>query len=190
MSELATDGDIESFFEPFKSTLYAIGLDGPCALPRGLHLCCVDPKGKLCRHEQPFGVKGRVCERELAKLGIGCFFTVKKAFAKGWIYRSITLTRRLTRHGYRVLEVYPFGAKCRLFGRSIPKKSTRFGEEYLFHRLKKLGIRFPRRGPYSHHQLDAVLGAYTCYLHYHGKAQEIGDEREGKIVLPEQEDFA
>lgn len=180
----STDREIAGFFNPYKHKLYALGLDGPCCLPVGLYLCCFQQDGSKCIHEQPDGLKGRACERELAKRGIGCFFTVKKAFARGWIIRSEQLYKMMSQAGYSVLEVYPYASKRILFGRHIPKKSTKAGRRWLQERLARLSITFPEEQLYSHHELDAIVAALTVWLHYRGKTEEVGDDIEGRIVLP------
>ncbi|MDZ7261300.1 MAG: DUF429 domain-containing protein [candidate division KSB1 bacterium] len=184
LEKIQTDQEIMKFFLPYKDNLYAIGLDGPCKLPQGLFPCCFDQNGRHCNHTQPEGKKGRLCERQLAQMGIGCFFTTKRAFARGWVLRSLNLFEKLTQAGFPVLEIYPYGAKRCLFGKQVPKKSTRTGTKILQELVSSLGIKLESGRSYSHDELDAVIGAYTCYLHWCGKAQELGNETEGKIVLP------
>jgi predicted nuclease with RNAse H fold len=179
-----TDREIADFFTAYQQDLFAIGVDGPCYFPTGLYSCCFQQDDFSCQHEQPNGVKGRACERELAKQGIGCFFTVKKAFARGWILRSVKLHHNLTQLGYRILEVYPYASKRILFGRHIPKKFTIAGMQWLQDQIANLGIAFSQIQPHTHHEFDAIMAAITVYLHYVGKAVEVGDETEGRIIIP------
>ncbi len=178
------DDEIVAFFAPHRSTLFALGLDGPCALPQGLGECCFRTPEAECLHEQPHGRKGRVCERELARRGIGCFFTVKKSFAKEWVLRSLRLYRLLRAAGLEVVEVYPYASKRLLFGPG-PSKGTERGRLVLTERLCQLGIRMPEG--LCHHQLDAVVAAYTVYLLAHDEAEMVGDEAEGYVVIPKVE---
>lgn len=184
VARLFTDKEILAFFSGYKENLAYLGLDGPCGLPQGLGLCCFDPEVKDCPCRQTSGEKGRIAEMELARRGIGCFFTTKKAFAKAWVRRSLEFYRMLTDKGFRILEIYPYGAKRRLFSGKMPKKVTRLGREVLQRGLRRLGLRFPGREILSHHELDALLGAYTCYLHSRGLTEEVGEEVEGRIVIP------
>ncbi len=171
------------FFEGYKEDLAYIGLDGPCGIPRGLDLCCFDPRINDCACRESSGQKGRIAERELARRGIGCFFTTKKAFAKAWIRRSLNLFRILKERGFPVLEVYPYGTKRRLFPGGLPKKATLRGRIALQEGLSSLDIELPE-GRLSHNELDALIGAYTCYLYSQGLTEEIGEEEDGKILIP------
>jgi hypothetical protein len=36
----------------------------------------------------------------------------------------------------------------------------------------------------THHELDAILGAYTCYLHRRGQTEQLGDPQEGVVIIP------
>jgi predicted nuclease with RNAse H fold len=84
-----------------------------------------------------------------------------------------------------VMEVYPYASKVRLFGRPIPKKTTKAGRQWLRQRLEGLvpGLREHRR-PLGHDQLDAIVAAYTAYLHGRGQAEAVGDPQEGVIYVP------
>lgn len=183
VKRLFSEEDILDFFEGYKEDLAYIGLDGPCGVPRGLDLCCFDLRINVCLCQESSGQKGRIAERELARRGIGCFFTTKKAFAKTWIRRSLNLFRILRERGFPVLEVYPYGTKRRLFPEGLPKKATLRGRIALQEGLSSLDLKLPER-LLSHHELDALLGAYTCYLYTQGLTEDIGEEEEGKIVIP------
>ncbi len=183
VASCSSDAEVSSFFAPHRKQLFAIGLDGPCALPVGLEECCFRAHGPPCPHQQPDGKKGRACEQELARRGIGCFFTVKKAFAKSWILRSLSLFRQLREAGHRVLEVYPYATKRLLFGPLPAAKQTAAGRAALVAALQGVGVQLPC-GELSHHELDAIVAAYTVYLFAHGRAEQVGDDREGYIVVP------
>jgi len=104
---------------------------------------------------------------------------------KAMIYRSMALRRTLEAQGIPVIEVYPYASKVRLFGRPIPKKTTKAGRQWLRQRLEGLvpGLREYGR-PLSHDELDAIVAAYTGYLHGQGQAEAVGDPQEGLIYLP------
>ncbi|MDZ7392958.1 MAG: DUF429 domain-containing protein [candidate division KSB1 bacterium] len=176
-----TDEEIVGFFTPYRLRLFAVGLDGPCVLPIGLHECCF-AASPTCDHDQPNGRKGRFCELELARRGIGCFFTVKNSFAKGWVLRSLRLYRQLCAVGLRVVEIYPYATKRLLLGAQLPAKQTRRGRLYLGQMLSRLGVSVPE--DLSHHELDAIVAAYTVYLLARDLAEMVGDEAEGYIVIP------
>ncbi len=101
------------------------------------------------------------------------------------VYRAIGLRRALEDQGHAVMEVYPYASKVRLFGLPIPKKTTKYGRQWLRERLEGLvpGLREHERD-LGHDELDAIVAAYTAYLHGQGQAEAIGDPREGIIHVP------
>ena len=161
------------------------GVDAPCSLPLGLHVCCMADRPLCgCRQVNPFA--GRQAERDLLKEGIRAYILSKNTFAKAWVRRGLLLKSRLERAGIRVLEVYPTGAKVRLFGRPEEKKSTRAGRSWLQSRLKAwvAGLPSPREGLLSHDALDAILAALSVWFYAMDVAEAVGDPREGQIWLP------
>ena len=126
-----------------------VAIDAPLSLPAGL--CCLE---ESCSCQPQAGVKGRSCERELARLGIPCYFTTKKSIIKVMVYRGIRLKTELESMGYEVIEVYPYASKVRLFGRNIPKKTTPAGLAFLKQHISRL---LPNIAPYvdefNHHFL-------------------------------------
>ena len=157
-----------------------LAIDAPLSLPQGL--CCLE-ESCPCAPASPDGLKA--AERALLKEGIGLFRTTKRSIIKAMVYRAIGLRRALEERGYAVMEVYPYASKVRLFGRPIPKKSTKAGRQWLRQRLEGLvpGLREHSR-LLSHDQLDAVVAAYTAYLHRQGQAEAMGDPQEGVIYVP------
>ena len=127
----------------------------------------------------------RVAERGLYRQGIRLYWTTRKTFIKAMIYRSMALRRTLEAQGIPVIEVYPHASKVRLFGRPIPKKTTKAGCQWLQERLERLvsGLAEHER-LLSHDELDAIVAAYTAYLHDQGQAEAVGDPREGVIYVP------
>ncbi len=172
---VSADPEIVAITDKIQPAIVAI--DAPLSLPKGL--CCLE-QGCSCGQALPLA--GRACERELARLGIPCFFTSKRSIIKAMVYRAIALQQRLSRH--QVIETYPYATKVRLFGKPIPKKTTPAGLEFLKEHLSRLIPRLERETLRSHDLCDALIAAYTGYLYYQGKAEPVGDAEEGLIFIP------
>jgi len=157
-----------------------VAIDAPLSLPRGL--CCLE-EACSCRPVAAGGLKA--AERELYRQGISLYATTKRSIIKAMVYRAIGLRCTLEAQGIPAIEVYPYASKVRLFGRPIPRKTTPAGRRWLRARLEGLvpGLR-EHEGRLGHDQLDAVVAAYTAYLHDHGLAEGVGDPEEGLIWLP------
>ena len=157
-----------------------VAIDAPLSLPKGF--CCLD-EGCSCRALLPG--KGRLCERELSRRGIPCYYTTKKSIIKNMVYRAISLKREIVARGGEVIEVYPYATKVALFGRSIPSKSKAAGVSFLRQRLAQLmpqlTVYLPR---FNHDLCDALIAAYTAYLYAQGEAEGVGDLEEGAICVP------
>jgi len=175
---LYQDSDILRVASSYGFELVAI--DAPLSLPEGL--CCLE---EVCSCQPKTGGKGRSCERELAKLGILCYFTTKKSIIKAMVYRGIRLKTELEAMGHEVIEVYPYASKVRLLGRVIPAKSKTAGLAFLKRNINGL---LPNISAYvdrfDHHLCDATIAAYTAFLHQQGKTEPIGEAEEGAIYLP------
>ena len=157
-----------------------VAIDAPLSLPDGL--CCLE---EGCSCHPMAEVKGRRCERELARLGITCYFTTKKSIIKAMVYRGVRLRAKLEAMGYEVIEVYPYASKVCLFGTNIPRKTSPSGLAFLKQRISGLlpNIAAYRDG-FNHHLCDAAIAAHTAFLHWRGKTQLIGDLEEGAMWLP------
>lgn len=157
-----------------------VAIDSPLALPLGL--CCLE---ESCSCSPLASAPGRVAERELTRRGIGCFFTTKRSIIRPMVYRGIALRQGLEETGIAVIEVYPYASKVRLFGKPLPKKSTRAGVEFLRQRLLPMvhSLESPPL-PLGHDLLDAIVAAYTGYLHTQGRTEAVGTVEEQCIVLP------
>jgi predicted nuclease with RNAse H fold len=160
-----------------------VAIDAPLSLPLGL--CCLEA---TCSCEPESGRKARQCDYELRRLGIPCYPTSKKTFIKDLIYRGIALKtgiRRDAKQAGQVIEVYPFASKVRLFGQTVPRKTTRQGMS--FHRARLAEI-LPDLEQYldvfDHDLCDAAMAAHTGLLHGQGRAQALGDPQEGLIFIP------
>lgn len=173
------DADILRLVE--RRTPRYVALDAPFGLPRGL--CCLE---ESCSCAPESGLPGRACEQELAsRYGIACFWTTKRTIIKSMVYRAIGLRSALEERGAEVLETYPYAIKVRLFGRRMPRKSTREGVAYLRRRLLAL---LPSLAPWvetlGHDLCDAVVAAYAAALHHRGDTVTLGDATEGAMVIP------
>lgn len=175
---LRDDADLVAVVTSHEPCLTAI--DAPLSLPRGL--CCLEESCSC----QPERAKGRECERELAKLGIPCYFTTKRSIIKTMVYRGIALRREMEGRGHQVIEVYPYGSKVSLWGRPIPSKTKPGGLGFLQARLADL---MPCLASYAadfnHDLCDAAIAAYTAYLHHQKKTLKVGNDEEGEIWIPE-----
>ena len=97
-----------------------IAIDAPLSLPLGL--CCLE---ESCPCKPKFPRENRQCDQELRQQGIPCYPTSKKTFIKDLIYRGIELKASIGREVKQVskiIEVYPFASKVRLFGKTVPGK--------------------------------------------------------------------
>jgi predicted nuclease with RNAse H fold len=162
---VAGDEEVLSLASRWRPRLVA--LDAPLSWP-------VDPESK-----------GRQCELQLAREGIGAFRTTDRTIIRPLIERGIALSDAIRALGLEVIEVYPYGSKVRLFGRDIPKKTTTEGRTWLRRRLEALIPDLADHGgPLDHDELDAVVAAYTALLRDRGLAEEVGETAEGLICLP------
>ena len=157
-----------------------VAIDAPLGLPKGL--CCLE---KNCSCQPEAGIRGKSCERELARLGIPCFFTTKKSIIKAMVYRGIRLKAELEARGYKVIEVYPYASKVRLLGKGFPAKSKPAGLTFLKQCISRL---LPDIAPYvdrfNHDMCDAAIAAYTAFLYVQGRAELCGELEESAICLP------
>ena len=174
-----TDGDLMQVVEAYKPEIIAVG--APLSLPTGL--CCLEPTC-ACTVSDPQR-RGRQFELELARLGISCFFTNKGSIIRSLIYRGIELNQKLTKRGYKVIEVYPHATKLILFGDKLPPKNSSKSVAFLRERLPAL-----IQGLDSHlsaldrNACDALLNSYTALLHRRNKTDVLGTPKEGLLVLP------
>ena len=180
VGRVSTDAEIISLSERWSPEVVAI--DSPLFLPRGLW--CLDED---CSHPccNVWAGEKRVAERELYRQGIRLYWTTRKTFIKAMIYRSMELRRTLEARGISVIEVYPYASKVRLFELPLPKKTTKAGRQRLQECLEGLVSGLSEHGRLlSHDELDAIVAAYTAYLHGQGQAEAVGDREEGFIYVP------
>jgi predicted nuclease with RNAse H fold len=178
LKSLSTDSEIIAAVDRDRPTLIAI--DAPLSLPTGL--CCLNED---CECHPISDSKGRLCERELASLGISSYFTTKRSIIKKMVYRAIDLRKKFAACGIQVIEVYPYASKVAMWGKPIPKKTSTVGLEYLkVHLTGIIPDLAQQRAKLDHDLCDAVIAAYTGYLYYLGKTEPIGDPDEGRIYIP------
>ena len=177
--QLVEDADLLALVSVEEPLVVAI--DAPLSLPHGL--CSLEESADC----QPESGNGRECERQLARLGIPCYFTTKRSIIKSMVYRGIGLKTELEGRGFRVIEVYPYASKVCLWGRPIPRKSSREGIAFLRAKLVEL---MPGLDPYAadfdHDLCDAAVAAYTACLHHRNGTEAVGSSGEGGIWLPSQ----
>jgi predicted nuclease with RNAse H fold len=143
-----------------------IAIDAPLNLPPGRKTI-----------EDRNGEHFRPCDRELLKRGIR-FFPITLGPMRSLTTRGIAMRKRFVRQGYRVIEMYP-GAAQDIW--RIPRKQNsltrlRKGLE----RLRLRGLDAKMNGD----ELDAVTGALVGRLFLRGKAEVLGNFKEGAIVVP------
>jgi predicted nuclease with RNAse H fold len=160
-----------------------VAIDAPLSLPLGL--CCLE-ESCPCKPQSPR--KNRQCDHELRQQGIPCYPTSKRTFVKDLIYRGIELKTRIgceVKQVGQVIEVYPFASKVRLFGKTIPRKTTKQGISFIRDKLEAI---LPDLKPYSdmfdHDFCDAAVAAYIALRHYQNKVDVLGNSEEGVIIIP------
>ena len=146
-----------------------IAIDAPLSLPKG--------RKSL---ERRSNIHLRRCDKELLKLGIK-FFPITLGPMRKLTRRGIMLKKLLEKKSYKVIEVYPGGAQDML---GLPRKQKDLKK--LAEGLKKLGIKGLSK-KMSDHELDAVTCALVGKFYLEGKYIALGDEEEGKIVMPKLE---
>ncbi len=174
---LSDDGRILEFVRTSGARIVAI--DSPLGLPSGLD--CLE---ELCPC-RPCSIRpGRQAERLLSALGIPSYYTTKRSIIKPMVYRAMALRWVLEAEGVQVLEVYPYATKVRLWGRGLPRKTTRRGVAVLNARLKQLVPGAVLTPTLDHDACDALLCAFTAYLYARGLTEPIGYQDEGVVHIP------
>jgi predicted nuclease with RNAse H fold len=174
-----TDVELLQVAGIYQPTLIAIG--SPLCLPTGL----TDLEPFANTPGTPPESRGRQLERELASIGISCFFTIRGSIIRPLIYRGIRLKGELHLRGYEVIEVYPPATKVILFGeQALPRRGSRS----LTYLKGQLSTRISGLEDYSgnlnKNNSDALLNAYTALLHMREGTDLLGDPHEGLLVIP------
>ena len=161
---LFSDKDILSYVVDANPDIVAI--DAPLNLPPGRKT--LDDRN---------GEHFRPCDRELLKRGIR-FFPITLGPMRMLTLRGISLKKKLNRRGFRVVEIYP-GAAQDVWG--ISRKQ--FGLHRLRRGMEAMGIRGLEKGM-NGDELDAVSGAIVGRDFLKGKAEVLGNFRQGAIIVP------
>lgn len=159
-----SDDEIRAFVEAARPELVAI--DAPLSLPPGRKSI-----------EDRTGEHFRSCDRELLRRGIR-FFPITLGPMRSLTTRGIRLKKRLVRVGCGVIEVYP-GAAQDVW--KIPRKQQ--GLPKLRRGLETLGL-IGLTHTMNGDELDAVTGALVGRLYLKGRAELLGNFRDGAIILP------
>ena len=161
---LYVDEEIVDFVKNANPDIIAI--DAPLNLPPGRKTL-----------EERNGQHFRPCDRELLRRGIR-FFPITLGPMRSLTKRGILLKKRFNRLGFKVIEIYP-GAAQDIW--RIPRKQ--FGLGRLRRGLEDLGVKGLVRGM-NGDELDAVSGAIVGRSYLEGKAEVLGNFRQGAIVVP------
>ncbi len=161
---LFSDEEILGFIDKFTPDLIAI--DAPLNLPPGRKT--LDDRN---------GEHFRPCDRELLKRGIR-FFPITLGPMRMLTQRGISLKKKFKRKGYDVIEMYP-GAAQDVW--KIARKQD--GLHKLRRGLEKLGIKGLDK-KMNGDELDAITGGLAGYWYLRGKAEVLGNFKEGAIVIP------
>jgi predicted nuclease with RNAse H fold len=159
-----TDQEILNYIEKENPALIAV--DAPLNLPPGRKSI-----------EDKTGEHFRPCDRELLRRGIR-FFPITLGPMRLLTERGIRLKRFLTRRGYSVIEVYP-GAAQDIW--HTGRKQD--GLSKLRKGLQKLGAKGLNK-KMNGDELDAVTAALIGQLFLRGKAEVLGNFKQGAIIIP------
>ncbi len=159
-----TDQEIVNYVQKENPALIAI--DAPLNLPPGRKSM-----------EDKNGEHFRPCDRELLRRGIH-FFPITLGPMRLLTKRGIHLKRALTRRGYAVIEVYP-GAAQDIW--HTGRKQD--GLSKLRKGLEKLGVKGLNK-KMGGDELDGVTAALVGQLFLRGKAEVLGNFKQGAIVIP------
>ncbi|MEW6069477.1 MAG: DUF429 domain-containing protein [Candidatus Thermoplasmatota archaeon] len=137
--------------------------------------CAKATKPDIIAIDAPFLLKPKIraCDRELKKYG-ALAPTMKSMHALS--KRGYLLAKHLKKLNFKVIEVFPT-ASAKILG--IYDRDLGVGER----KLKTLKLRLANRIT-TRHELDALISAYTGSLYLRSLTENIGDEKEGVIVVP------
>ncbi|HTY11949.1 MAG TPA: DUF429 domain-containing protein [Bacteroidota bacterium] len=149
-----------------RSQPHLIAIDAPLNLPPGRK--SLDDKN---------GEHFRPCDRELLKRGIR-FFPITLGPMRMLTERGIMLKKKFTRRGFDVIEMYPGAAQ------DVWKTGRKQdGLPRLRRGLERLGVRGLDQ-KMNGDELDAVTGALVGFWYIKGKAEVLGNFKEGAIIIP------
>jgi predicted nuclease with RNAse H fold len=167
VNEVKPDIAIRNYIDYHRPVI--IGIDAPLSIPNGKY-------GTYA---------SRKCDRDLISLGIPTFATSMLAQLT---FRALTIQSVLSQK-YQIIEVYPHATHIRMGVEGKHHKNTEKGRELIQSKLSRFVKNMPRSSKVllSSDSLDAILAAYTAYLHFNHLTEGIGDESEGKIFIPKQD---
>ena len=131
----------------------------------------------------------RGCEKKLLREGIS-IYPAGAGFFKEITLAGINLKNRLEQKNIPVIEIYPYASRKRLKIGIGAKKRKTAGRKHIQFDLARYIPNLTTLPVLGADLLDALIGAYTVYLHSVGKSESImGD---GEIVIPKssQMDFS
>lgn len=157
---LHTDKDILRETLPAKPALVAI--DAPLSMPR-------------CG-------KARTADREMMHRCYRVFpplFSTMRHLTDG----AIGLNKLIAERGYKTIEVHPTSTRKAL---KMPIKATCKVQAI----LKTIGLKGEIESRMlTVHEIDATIAALTAHIHTQGRTEAIGDEEEGYIIIPKQQEW-
>jgi len=119
----------------------------------------------------------READRQMHKLGYPVLPPRFRAM-KSLTLRAIRITKKLKEGNLKVIEVHPASTRKAL---GMPTKNWRHTQEI----LQQIGYKGDiEKRPLTPHEIDAVTAALTAHLYLEGKTQQVGEPKEGYIVIP------
>jgi predicted nuclease with RNAse H fold len=115
----------------------------------------------------------RSADKQLIKRGLRVFPPMFSGMKK-LTARGIRLAREMRSRGLEVIEIHPRTSGIVLFG--FPERVKWISK------LRRQGWRL--KISKSEHEMDAVVAALTGMFWVKKKAEEVGDKREGTILIP------
>jgi len=160
--------DKEIIEESVKVKPDVISIDAPLALP----------KGRKSLEDRESKIHLRVCDRELARMGIK-FFPITLGPMRKLTERGIKLKKIFEKKKFKVIESFP-GSIQDILG--MPRKQK--GIEKLRRALIKYGIKGEVEKAKTDHELDAISSALVGKMYLEGNYLAIGDPEEVLMILP------
>lgn len=139
---------------------------------------------ELCRHLSPAVVaidaplslpeKGNLRSADVSLIRRGLrVFPPTFGGMRSLTSRGICLASSLRAMGFKVIEVHPRTSGVILFGKADKAVWSK--------ELRKRGWKLEK---VSEHEIDAAIAALTGWLWLKGKFEEVGEPKEGTIVIP------
>lgn len=179
----------------YKSAIALLYVDGRLAEPSPFYCNTLDLYEKILDLNQeqnlmagidaplslPAEGNCRECERKLLREGIS-IYPAGAGFFKEITLAGINLKNRLEQKNIPVIEIYPYASRMRLKIGVGAKKRKTDGRRQIQSDLARYIPNLTALPVLGADFLDALIGAYTVYLHSVGKSESIiGD---GEIIVP------